>query len=81
VAEGRDPKQTTAGEIASTDMALIAPNEDASAAVRLMEDRAVRRLVVVDGATTVGIVSMGDLAIARDPDSALAQVSAAPANS
>ena len=49
-------------------------------AVRLMEDRAARRLLVVEGDTAVGIVTMGDLAVARDPDSALAQVSAAPAN-
>jgi CBS domain-containing protein len=81
VAEGRDPSTTTAGEIASSDLAVIAPDEDAMDAVRLMQDRAVRRLLVVDGTTAVGIVSIGDLAIARDPESALAQVSAAPANS
>jgi CBS domain-containing protein len=80
VADGRDPNRTTAGEIASTDLALIRPDADQAEAVRMMEDRAVRRLVVVDGTTAVGIVTMGDLAIARDPDSALAHVSAAPAN-
>ena len=81
VADGRDPMSTTAGEIASTELAAVTPDADPLDAVHLMEDRAVRRLLVVDGDTTVGIVSMGDLAVARDPDSALAQVSAAPANS
>ena len=81
VADGRDPMSTTAGDIASTDLAIVTPDADPLDAVHLMEDRAVRRLLVVDGETAVGIVSMGDLAVARDPDSALAQVSAAPANS
>jgi CBS domain-containing protein len=81
VADGRDPMSTTTGEIASTELAAVTPDADPLDAVHLMEDRAVRRLLVVDGDTTVGIVSMGDLAVARDPDSALAQVSAAPANS
>jgi hypothetical protein len=30
--------------------------------------------------TPVGIVSIGDLAVERDPDSALADISAAPPN-
>jgi CBS domain-containing protein len=81
VADGRDPKSTTAGDIASTDLAIVTPDADPLDAVHLMEERAVRRLLVVDGDTAVGIVSMGDLAVARDPNSALAQVSAAPANS
>ena len=80
VADGRDPSSATAGELASTDLATIAPEADPLDAVRLMESRAVRRLLVVDGGTAVGILTMGDLAVARDPDSALAQVSAAPAN-
>jgi CBS domain-containing protein len=80
VADGRAPDEVTAGEIASAELAAIAPDADPLEAVRLMEARAVRRLLVVDGETAVGIITMGDLAVARDPDSALAQVSAAPAN-
>lgn len=80
IADGADPQTATAGEAASTDLAFVAPDADPLEAVRLMESRAVRRLLVVEGETAVGIVTMGDLAVARDPDSALAQVSAAPAN-
>jgi CBS domain-containing protein len=42
-----------------------------------MRDRAVRRIPVVENERPVGIVSIGDLAIERDPDSALADISAA----
>jgi CBS domain-containing protein len=35
---------------------------------------------VVDKGKPVGIVSIGDLALDRDPDSALADISAAPPN-
>jgi hypothetical protein len=36
---------------------------------------------VVENGKVVGIVSIGDLALDRDPDSALADISAAPPNS
>jgi CBS domain-containing protein len=45
-----------------------------------MRERAIRRLPVVDKGKPVGIVSIGDLALDRDPDSALADISAAPPN-
>ena len=44
-----------------------------------MRDKAIRRLPVVDDeGRPVGIVSIGDLAVERDADSALADISAAP---
>ena len=50
-------------------------------AVALMREHAVRRLPVVDaGATLIGIVSLGDLAIDRDSQSVLAAISAARPN-
>jgi predicted transcriptional regulator len=39
---------------------------------------AVRGLPVVEDGRVVGIVSLGDLAIERDPRSALADISSAP---
>jgi len=80
VAEDRDPVQTRVGEIASTDLEILSPDSSIRDAVRLMRERAVRRLPVVDSGRPVGIVSIGDLANARDPRSALAEISRAPAN-
>jgi CBS domain-containing protein len=45
-----------------------------------MRTHAVRRLPVVEEGKAVGIVSLGDLAQERDPDSALGEISAAPPN-
>jgi CBS domain-containing protein len=51
-----------------------------AAAVSIMRDKAIRRLPVVEGGRPVGIVSLGDLAVERDPDSVLGGISAAPPN-
>src|SRR5207249_8748894 len=40
-------------------------------AIRLIRERAIRRIPVVEGGNAVGIVSIGDLAIERDEQSAL----------
>jgi hypothetical protein len=45
-----------------------------------MRDKAIRRLPVVAEGRPVGIVSLGDLALERDPQSALGAISAAPPN-
>jgi CBS domain-containing protein len=81
VAEGRDPRATCVGDIASRDLTAVAPSDRIDHAVDLMRTRAVRRLPVVDQERPVGIVSIGDLALHRDPDSALADISGAPPNS
>jgi CBS domain-containing protein len=78
VADGCDPASTTVGEICTGDITACSPEDDVAKAVQLMRDRAIRRLPVVQDGRPVGIVSIGDLAIERDPDSALADISAAP---
>jgi hypothetical protein len=45
-----------------------------------MEEHAIRRLPVVDHGSLIGFVSIGDIAIERDPASALGEISAAPPN-
>lgn len=80
LAEKRDPTQTTIGEVASAQLATLSPEDAIDEAVRMMEHEAVRRIPVVEDDRPVGIVSIGDLAIERDRQSALGQISAAPPN-
>jgi signal-transduction protein with cAMP-binding, CBS, and nucleotidyltransferase domain len=80
VADGRDTALTTVVEVASTDLQVLAPTDSVRYAVRLMRERNIRRLPVVENGQPVGIVSLGDLAEDRDPHSVLADISSAPSN-
>ena len=81
VAEQRDPGSTTIGTITSRDMIMIQDDASTGEAVQLMRDRAVRRLLVCDkDRQLVGIVTLGDLAIEMDRESALGEISASPPN-
>lgn len=80
LAEGGDPEQTTVATACSEDLVTVGPDEDLDHAVQLMREHAVRRVPVVEEGRPVGIVSLGDLAIERDPESALGDISAAKSN-
>lgn len=80
IAEGVDPEKTTVVQACSEDLVTVGPDEDLTHAVQLMREHSVRRIPVVDGDRPVGIVSLGDLAIERDPESALGDISAAESN-
>lgn len=80
IASGKDPATTRLDEICSKDVTTVSSDTPVEEAVRLMRDRAVRRLPVVDGDRPVGVISLGDLAMERDPSSALADISEAPPN-
>jgi CBS domain-containing protein len=80
LAEGRDPARTTVGEICSRELTTLSPSDPIADAVTIMRDKAIRRLPVVDGGRPIGIVSLGDLAVERDPESTLGGISAAPPN-
>ena len=80
VADGRDPSSATVGEVASDTVITVTPDQSASEAARVMREHDVRRLVVVQDSRPIGIVSIGDLAVALDDESALADISAASPN-
>lgn len=80
IADGRDAASTPAGEICSERLTAVAPTTPIEEAVRTLRRGAIRRLPVIEDGRVVGILSLGDLAIDRDPDSALAGISSAPAN-
>jgi CBS domain-containing protein len=76
-----DIRTCTCGDIGSrTDIVTIDRDAPGGAAIGLMRARNVRRLVVVEGDQPVGILSLGDLARERDPDSVLGQISGAAPN-
>jgi CBS domain-containing protein len=80
VAEAQDPATTTLADICSHAVVTVSPTDSVEEAVRLMRTHAIRRVPVVEGGQPVGIVSLGDLAVERDPDSALGEMSSAPPN-
>ena len=80
VSTGQNPSDMSLGEIASTDITTLSPSDDLQSAVSEMRDKAVRRVAIVDGDRPVGVVSLGDLAIELDSQSALSEISAAPPN-
>lgn len=80
IADGRDPRGVRLHDVCSRELASVSPDDDLTRAGKLMRERAVRRLPVVENGRPVGILSMGDLAVERDPDSPLADISAASPN-
>ncbi|ANH90428.1 MULTISPECIES: CBS domain-containing protein [unclassified Streptomyces] len=80
LADGGDQEQRTVASACSDDLFTVGPDEELGHAVELMREHSVRRVPVVDHGHPVGIVSLGDLAIERDPGSALGDISAARPN-
>lgn len=63
VAEGQDCWESRVRDVMSTDIAYCFEDDDVAIAARHMQDRQVRRLLVLDRSKRlVGIVSLGDLA-------------------
>ncbi|MBD3345274.1 MAG: CBS domain-containing protein [Chitinivibrionales bacterium] len=63
MAEERDSRSTTVEEIMSAEPFTCNDTMDLEEAARIMEDKQVRRLVVLDGeGKVVGMLSLGDMA-------------------
>jgi CBS domain-containing protein len=67
-------------EACTTDVETLSPDDSVDDAIKKMEQANVRRLPVVEDGNPVGIVSLGDLAVDTDQDSALADISSASPN-
>jgi CBS domain-containing protein len=80
LAAGQDPSSMTLANISSHELTTVSPTDTVDHAIQLMRQKALRRLPVIDNGRPVGIVSLGDLAQNRDPQSALGEISAAPPN-
>ena len=79
IAQGNGP-DASVREACTTDVQTLSPDDSIEDAIKKMEEGDVRRLPVVDDGKPVGIVSLGDLAKAKDQDSALADISSASPN-
>jgi CBS domain-containing protein len=62
LADGKDPGEVRAGDIATRAPVSVTPDMKLSDARELMEEHQVRRLPVVKGRQLVGILSLGDVA-------------------
>jgi CBS domain-containing protein len=80
VAEDIPPAEARLSEISSKEVATLSPDSAVADAVRIMREKALRRIPVVEEDRPVGVVSIGDLAVERDTDSALADISASEPN-
>jgi CBS domain-containing protein len=68
-AAGRDPKTTRVREVMTDEVLYCFEDQDTNEAARVMEDKQIRRLVVLNrDKRLVGIVSLGDLAVATQDD-------------
>ncbi len=62
IAAGTDPKAQPVSTIMSADPVTIAPDADVTAAEKVMADRQIRRLPVVEGGKLVGIIVTAQIA-------------------
>jgi CBS domain-containing protein len=64
IAAGKDPRGMPAGEIASSDVVRIMPEQDLGEALQLMARHRIRRLPVVEeGDRLVGMLAQADVAL------------------
>ncbi|TMQ93320.1 CBS domain-containing protein [Actinomadura soli] len=81
VAESRDTSLTPLGDVCTAELTTVRPYDDTGTAARLMSEQAVRRLPVVDDEQRpVGIICIGDLAMADGQVGPLSEISKAPPN-
>ncbi len=80
VAAGTDPATTPVSDVCSRLVHTAAPDEELSTVLNVMRTHAIRRIPVVDHGEVVGVLTLGDLAMALNEDSVLAAISTAQGN-
>ena len=63
LAEGRNPVEVRAGDLAQGEAVTIGADDSVEEALRTMKDHGVRRLPVIDGHDLVGVISQADVAV------------------
>jgi len=74
--QGKSSKETRVREIISREVITVTPDDTVENCMRLMSERRVRHLPVVEGLNLVGIISIGDLVnwIISTQDAAIEQM-------
>lgn len=80
VAEGVDVDAVPVEAVCSREVTTVSPDSPIDAAIALMRDRALRRLLVVEGDAPVGVLSIGDVAASEDTGAAMHSISRAVPN-
>ena len=80
VADGTDPGSSRVRDAATMSPVTLTVDQSVDDAIRVMREQDIRRIPVVQDGRPAGIVSLGDLAIERDTDSALADIASEPPN-
>jgi CBS domain-containing protein len=68
IANGRDPAECTAEDIMSDDCQSVGPETAVEEVARMMAERQIRRLPIVEDGELVGMVSIGDVAVKQGDD-------------
>ena len=68
VAHGTDAKTLKASDVMTSQVTMAAPSMSVSEASRMMAERQVRRLPIVENNRLIGMIALGDLAVNRRTD-------------
>jgi CBS domain-containing protein len=61
ILKGRSSKETPVSEIMTRELLIVGPGDGVTECMRMITEKHVRHLPVLDGANLVGILSIGDL--------------------
>lgn len=65
-AQGQKSQQQTVGDIMSSNPVVGSPDMDVYDAARIMSEKQIRRLPIVDQNNLIGIVALGDISVEPD---------------
>ncbi len=62
LAKGLDANSATVGEVATSDVVTVNAGDDAAAVAKVLAEKQIRRVPVVDGDEVVGVIAQADVA-------------------
>ena len=78
IAQGKDPRKTTVGEIVTPNPITVGPDESVERVTEIMAEKQIRRVPVVEDGRLIGMISQADIAQSLPPEQAgrmLSQIS------